>query len=168
MAAFVQPPQAAPAAREPELATRRGAWQALTMGAAPGVLGLTMNGQAAWAFKGWSGQYDDPKHPGCLRQIIKDGDQFIISGSSSRDGSKECTGSVKTQKRWSLVGTTNGDEMTIDFSKKGGPKDAKALLTKDGIKFPDGNKWVKRKERYSNPADSNYDYTKDTSQDALF
>ncbi|CAK9029777.1 unnamed protein product [Durusdinium trenchii] len=96
----------------------------------------------------WSGLYDDPKHPGCERAITKDGGEFVISGTSAADGSKECAEDGPT-KRWYLVAQPgeSSDELIIDFSPKGGPKDAVAKLDGDGIVFPDGNRWSKIKRK---------------------
>merc|ERR1712137_985715 len=89
---------------------------------------------------------------GCKRSITKDGNRFIISGTSSVEGTKDCLPGKKV-KSWNLVGTLPNNafgsmdvtfrEMTIDFSPKGGPKDIKATLSEKGVSFPDGNTWVK-------------------------
>ena len=51
-----------------------------------------------------------------------------VSGSSARDAATLTPGS-------------DGKEMKVDFSPKGGPPDLIAKWTGDGIIFPDGNKW---------------------------
>jgi len=105
----------------------------------------------------WSGIYKDPKHPGCERGITKDGDEFVISGTSAVDGAKECEKDMKT-KKWYLVATKGADdELIIDFSPKGGPKDAVAKWDGDGIVFPDGNRWSKIKRKPEEAADTYLD-----------
>lgn len=96
----------------------------------------------------WSGIYDDPKHPGCERSITKDGGDFVISGTSSEDGNKACLEDAPT-KRWYLIAQQGeaSDELLVDFSPKGGPKDAVAKFDGDGIVFPDGNRWAKIKRK---------------------
>eukprot|EP00416_Gambierdiscus_australes_P042358 CAMPEP_0171097214 /NCGR_PEP_ID=MMETSP0766_2-20121228/47271_1 /TAXON_ID=439317 /ORGANISM="Gambierdiscus australes, Strain CAWD 149" /LENGTH=189 /DNA_ID=CAMNT_0011556373 /DNA_START=63 /DNA_END=632 /DNA_ORIENTATION=+ len=123
-------------------------WQALTLGAA-----AASNPQAAVAAGArWSGKYTDPKFPGCERKITKSGDSFIISGTSSSDGSKRCDPDAAL-KQWSITGMqpegTFGasDTLIIDFSPRGGPKEVVATWDKDGILFPGGNKWTKKKSK---------------------
>jgi hypothetical protein len=44
--------------------------------------------------------------------------------------------------QWKVVGTVTGNDIIIDFSPKGGPKDVKAtFVIGKGITFPDGNVW---------------------------
>lgn len=45
---------------------------------------------------------------------------------------------------WRL--TSVPTQVLIDFSPKGGPKDLVGKWDVDGITFPDGNKWTKKKE----------------------
>eukprot|EP00440_Ansanella_granifera_P012245 gb/GFBE01013313.1/.p1 GENE.gb/GFBE01013313.1/~~gb/GFBE01013313.1/.p1 ORF type:complete len:196 (+),score=38.53 gb/GFBE01013313.1/:1-588(+) len=135
---------------------RRDFLQTLSSGTATAVAIETLSAQSAWAAARWSGIYDDPKHPGCERKITMDGADFVISGTSSRDGSKSCEPGSPV-KTWVLVATKPGktddvmagpsDTLLIDFSKKGGPKDAVAKWDGDGILFPDGNKWTKIKRK---------------------
>ena len=49
---------------------------------------------------------------------------------------------VKVSKKGTGKGHI-GDELIVDFSPKGGPKDLKANVIAGGISFPDGNTWVK-------------------------
>jgi len=42
--------------------------------------------------------------------------------------------------------TSAPNQVLIDFSSKGGPKDLLGKWDGDGITFPDGNKWTKKKE----------------------
>jgi len=96
----------------------------------------------------WSGKYLDNKHPGCERQILKEGeDQYSIVGTSSViKGQKECKKGDKV-KRWGITGVVDNvnspNIMTVDFSPKGGPTDVKVTKGSDFIEFPDGNRWKK-------------------------
>ncbi|CAJ1353815.1 unnamed protein product [Effrenium voratum] len=134
--------------------TRRDFLQQLGAGAAVIAAGQSVGVQPAQAaIARWSGIYDDPKHPGCEREIRKDGDEFVISGTSATDGSKACAEDAPT-KKWYLIGKPSGggfggpsDELLVDFSPKGGPKDALAKWDGDGIVFPDGNRWSKIKRK---------------------
>jgi len=105
----------------------------------------------------FTGEYDDPKHPGCLRSIK------VVGGTMKADGNrgkpyalvkgmdKGCS-DPQLANVWSLNGSLSKNEegedlIFIDFSPKGGPKN---LLGKwdtfdgiPGISFPDGNKWTK-------------------------
>jgi hypothetical protein len=47
-------------------------------------------------------------------------------------------------KQWQLTGTVDGNNIFVDFSPKGGPKDLKGEWDVNGIKWPDGNKWEKK------------------------
>lgn len=70
----------------------------------------------------------------------------IVTGT---DGKPFCTDVPEgEQKKWKLSGTVAEDDKTvlIDFSSKGGPTNLVGKWDKDGIVFPDGNKWTKRKE----------------------
>mmetsp|Transcript_50329 Transcript_50329/g.93061 ORF Transcript_50329/g.93061 Transcript_50329/m.93061 type:complete len:183 (-) Transcript_50329:57-605(-) len=140
---FVAAPPPQPVA---EGVSRRDALQASMAVTAAGTLSAA---PAAWAAQLlWSGSYIDPMHEGCMRRITKDGDGFVIIGTSAADGSKDCKEKAPV-KRWELKGTVPfnpfADEMIIDFSPKGGPAEVTATLTKSGITFPDGNKWKKIK-----------------------
>ena len=66
----------------------------------------------------------------------------IISGTDSPAGGA-CTGAAD-EKAWKLGGKlTDSGDIFIDFSPKGGPKDLLGKWDKDGVVFPDGNKWAK-------------------------
>mmetsp|Transcript_17967 Transcript_17967/g.41936 ORF Transcript_17967/g.41936 Transcript_17967/m.41936 type:complete len:189 (+) Transcript_17967:89-655(+) len=130
-----------------EGSSRRAALQAgLVAAAAAGPLAVQEEASASPVR--WSGTYRDPMHPGCLRRITKDKDTFLIVGTSSKDGSKDCKSNPKTVQRWELTGTVpfnpfGPEEMIIDFTPKGGPSAVTATLEKGGIRFPDGNKWTR-------------------------
>jgi len=94
----------------------------------------------------WAGMYDDPNHKECKRKVVKVGKTKLrIDG---RDGEPDCgDGFVSTP--FSLTATlksADSDEVLIDFSSKGGPADLLGKWDGDGIKFPDGNKWTKKKD----------------------
>ena len=56
-------------------------------------------------------------------------------------------GADEDGKKWRLFGksVSNGNEIVVDFSPKGGPTDLKGtwVAAENGIKFPDGNVWTK-------------------------
>jgi hypothetical protein len=59
------------------------------------------------------------------------------------DGTPGCSAGEKT-KKWELEGELRGkEEILIDFSKKGGPKNLLGKWTGSGVLFPDGNTWSK-------------------------
>eukprot|EP00559_Dactyliosolen_fragilissimus_P008205 CAMPEP_0184855640 /NCGR_PEP_ID=MMETSP0580-20130426/819_1 /TAXON_ID=1118495 /ORGANISM="Dactyliosolen fragilissimus" /LENGTH=154 /DNA_ID=CAMNT_0027350203 /DNA_START=72 /DNA_END=536 /DNA_ORIENTATION=+ len=87
----------------------------------------------------FTGSYSDPKHPNCPRLIAIEGSEAIITGA---DGNPGCIGGEG--RPWKLIGRVSGDEIFVDFAPKGGPKDLKGTYEggkKDGIRWPDGNKW---------------------------
>ncbi|CAE6945430.1 unnamed protein product [Symbiodinium natans] len=140
---------------------RRDFLKSMTAGLAAGVGTQAIDVHPAQAaITRWSGLYKDPVHPGCERGITKDGDEFVISGTSAVDGSKACEKDAKT-KKWYLIARKGSegvsDELIIDFSPKGGPKDAVAKWDGDGIVFPDGNRWSKIKRKPEDAADSYLD-----------
>mmetsp|Transcript_29170 Transcript_29170/g.54676 ORF Transcript_29170/g.54676 Transcript_29170/m.54676 type:complete len:185 (-) Transcript_29170:79-633(-) len=147
---FVTPPGGA--------SQRRGLLNSLGAGMAIGLAQDMQPAQAA--ITRWSGIYTDPLHPGCERAITKDGDEFVISGTSAVDGSKACEKDMKT-KRWFLIARKGeegpSDQLLVDFSPKGGPKDAIAKWDGSGIVFPDGNRWSKIKRKPGTEQDSYFD-----------
>lgn len=64
----------------------------------------------------------------------------MVSGA---DGNPGCpTGEGRP---WNLKGRVDGDNIFVDFSSKGGPKDLNGVWEAKkpaGIRWPDGNKWV--------------------------
>lgn len=135
-------------------------------GIAAGFLGLassTLAPQEAEASKALTGQaspftgdYDDPNHPGCLRQVKVVGPPLRADGTRSafplveikgwdgKDGEKMCTGRPGRGDLWSIEGKLlSKDTASLDFSSKGGPAGIKGVYQDDGIVFPDGNKWTK-------------------------
>lgn len=104
----------------------------------------------------FQGDYDDPNHPSCLRQVKVVGAPLRADGSRSQypvievtgyDGKGSgatCTDRPTRADLWKVTGTVKSkDTAVIDFSPKGGPKDLLAKFENDGIVFPDGNKWTK-------------------------
>ena len=71
----------------------------------------------------------DPKHPNCLRVIQIDGATAKISGT---DGNPDCPADG-SGKEWNLAGKIQGDNILVDFSPKGGPKDLKGVFDGTGI-----------------------------------
>uniref|UniRef100_A0A7S3P3S8 Lipoprotein n=1 Tax=Amphora coffeiformis TaxID=265554 RepID=A0A7S3P3S8_9STRA len=104
----------------------------------------------------FTGDYDDPNHPGCLRQVKVVGAPLRGDGTRSPipvmevvgwDGESggSCAGSRPTREQlWKLQGKVVKDkEAVIDFSPKGGPDKLVATWDGSGMVFPDGNKWTK-------------------------
>lgn len=90
------------------------------------------------------GEFADPKHPGCRRTIQGSGAVLDVLGT---DGTPGCANGER-QRPWSLKGDivkvpSKQDEILIDFSPKGGPKNLLGKWTGTGILFPDGNEWKK-------------------------
>jgi hypothetical protein len=104
----------------------------------------------------FTGDYDDPNHPGCLRQVKVVGPPLRADGTRSAypvvevkgwdgDGdSKTCVERPERSQLWSIQGKLkNKEEASFDFSPKGGPANLAGTWDGDGIVFPDGNKWTK-------------------------
>ena len=70
-------------------------------------------------------------HVGCARKVSKSGKFVTISGADE-DG-----------KKWTVQGKTNGRDLRIDFSSRGGPPDELARADSIQIKFADGAVWKK-------------------------
>jgi hypothetical protein len=104
----------------------------------------------------FTGDYDDPNHPGCLRQVKvvgapqkADGTRskyplLEVTGYDGKGDSAMCTDRPTRDDLWKVSGQVKSQtEAVIDFSLKGGPENLAATYDKDGIVFPDGNKWMK-------------------------
>lgn len=104
----------------------------------------------------FSGDYDDPNHPNCLRQVKvvgapmrADGSRPLyavveVTGYDGKEGEKTCSDRPTRADLWKVTGKTKGkDEAILDFSSKGGPADLLGKWDGSGIVFPDGNKWTK-------------------------
>ncbi|CEG00785.1 Ribosomal protein S21 [Ostreococcus tauri] len=99
-----------------------------------------------------AGTYADPKHPGCAREIFPNG---VVAGEDGDPGCGDDDAAVR--RAWRVRGTiaSDGESVFVDFSPKGGPAnvvgartdvDARgARLPLGGVRFPDGNVWVKLK-----------------------
>jgi hypothetical protein len=104
----------------------------------------------------FTGDYNDPNHPGCLRQVKVVGSPLRGDGTRSpypvmevkgwdgKEGETICKDRPERSEVWSVGGKLkNKEEATFDFSSKGGPANLTGKWDTDGILFPDGNKWVK-------------------------
>ena len=132
-----------------------------------GIIGSMITGAAALpsasnavAFKvgpsnPFTGFYDDPNHPGCLRSVKvlgaplrADGTRpanpiIEVVGYDGNGSSNVCTERPSRSDVWKIQGKMKSNtEAIIDFSPKGGPSNLAATWD-DGIVFPDGNKWTK-------------------------
>ena len=105
----------------------------------------------------FTGAYDDPNHPNCLREVKVVGAPIKGDGTRSKypvievigwdgDGSSGnmCKGSPTRDQLWKVTGSVKStNQAVIDFSPKGGSADLAAKFEDGGIVFPDGNKWTK-------------------------
>lgn len=104
----------------------------------------------------FSGDYDDPNHPGCLRQVKvvgaplrADGTRPVnpvmeITGYDGNGSGNVCTERPTRSDLWKVQGKVKSNTVaSIDFSSKGGPSNLIGTWDTDGIVFPDGNKWTK-------------------------
>jgi len=109
----------------------------------------------------FTGEYDDPKHPNCLRSVKVVGASMgpdgrrrrepsaYVKGVDNAKGTSACTDTPELASVWKLEGKVAeaGDKIYIDFSPKGGPKDLVGTWDTfggtPGIVFTDGNKWTK-------------------------
>ena len=83
----------------------------------------------------FTGNYDDPAHPGCKRSI-----SYIGGRNYQIDGADE------DKKPWKVIATKkNSATLVVDFTSKGGPSDVSAVqqIKSGNLKFPDGNEWKK-------------------------
>lgn len=109
----------------------------------------------------FTGDYDDPNHPGCLRQVKVVGAPMNgVSGSRSAfplikitgwDGpddnpSKSCTTPPPSRDvLWQVEGSVRSSSSAlVDFSLRGGPFEPIPVKYESGqMIFPDGNRWKK-------------------------
>ena len=105
----------------------------------------------------FTGDYNDPNHPNCLRQVKVVGAPLRGDGTRSaypvieitgydgkQGGGATCTDRPTRADLWKVEGTVRTtNEAYVDFSPKGGPTKMLAKFEDGGIVFPDGNKWVK-------------------------
>ena len=134
-------------------------WFGQAAGAAAIVVAGAPDAQAAMktgAASAFTGDYDDPNHPGCLRQVKvigaplrADGTRskfpiIEVTGYDGKGGSKMCTDRPTRSDLWKVQGKLLSEsDAVIDFAPKGGPENLKAKYDGGGIVFPDGNKWTK-------------------------
>mmetsp|Transcript_8336 Transcript_8336/g.9247 ORF Transcript_8336/g.9247 Transcript_8336/m.9247 type:complete len:225 (+) Transcript_8336:118-792(+) len=114
------------------------------------------------AANSFTGDYDDPNHPGCLRQVKIVGGPLNGSGTRSAypvmeitgwdgDGNnKTCTTRPPSRDSlWLVKGSVRSPSTAlVDFSRRGGPAEP-FLVTYEsgGLVFPDGNQWKKIPEQ---------------------
>merc|ERR1712032_906601 len=103
----------------------------------------------------FTGFFDDPNHPNCLRKVKVVGAPLRGDGTRSPipiievtgydgSGGKTCTERPTRSDLWKIEGKViSNNEAIIDFSPKGGPSKLSAKWDGSGIVFPDGNKWTK-------------------------
>lgn len=86
----------------------------------------------------FSGDYSDPNHPGCQRNVKVNGNDVTINGSDNVDGSGT----------WTVFGKIDSEDpnkIIVDFSPKGGPSNLHGTydFEKNGIRWEDNNLWSK-------------------------
>eukprot|EP00930_Biecheleria_cincta_P014433 TRINITY_DN1240_c0_g2_i3.p2 TRINITY_DN1240_c0_g2~~TRINITY_DN1240_c0_g2_i3.p2 ORF type:complete len:189 (-),score=44.76 TRINITY_DN1240_c0_g2_i3:47-613(-) len=92
----------------------------------------------------WFGEYSDPQHPFCRRMLRFDQTTYGSIIVEGKDGNPGCQKLKGTQPWIIKVDYKSGaDSMTFDFSPKGGPSNVVGKWDKNGIVFPDGNKWTR-------------------------
>ena len=107
----------------------------------------------------FTGDYDDPNHPGCLRQVKVVGAPLrgdgtrpstpiieVVGYDGNGSAGNVCTESDRPTREqvWKIQGKMKSNtEALVDFSPKGGPSNLVATWDGSGIVFPDGNKWTK-------------------------
>lgn len=88
----------------------------------------------------FSGEYSDPNHPDCPREIYSEtrGTALVIGSDSALGDGYACDGT--TDVSWGpLSAIIDGDDITVDFSPKGGPSDLGGEKSSDDIIWDDGN-----------------------------
>mmetsp|Transcript_16738 Transcript_16738/g.19080 ORF Transcript_16738/g.19080 Transcript_16738/m.19080 type:complete len:207 (-) Transcript_16738:33-653(-) len=104
----------------------------------------------------FTGDYDDPQHPNCLRQVKVVGSSLKgdgtrspypvieVTGYDGKPGAKTCTDRPTRDDLWKVQGTVKTNNAAfLDFSPKGGPTKMAVTYEDGAIVFPDGNKWTK-------------------------
>lgn len=102
---------------------------------------------AAAAADPFPGNYADPVHPNCKREITTIPGSTTSVRVAGTDGSPACPPDGSGTP-WTLSGTILDDStILVDFSPKGGPSNLKGIYdtssVPSGIQWPDGNKWSK-------------------------
>jgi hypothetical protein len=154
---------AAASALAPPQPSRRQLLQNLVGAGLAGVVATVALPQEASAVKSktglgsvFTGDYDDPNHPGCLRQVKVvgaplrgDGTRSAypvveVKGWDGKEGDKMCADRPDRSQLWSINGKLKSkEEASFDFSPKGGPANLTGKWDGESIVFPDGNKWTK-------------------------
>lgn len=106
--------------------------------------------KAAYALS-YQGVWSDPNHPEGYRVIMTDkkgGAAMTFSDGVAKDAPEGTE--AKTYSGISIGMKEGSNELTFDFSFKGGPKGVTATLSDDrqSIEFPDGNVWTKNANKY--------------------
>eukprot|EP00580_Thalassiosira_gravida_P002769 CAMPEP_0201599658 /NCGR_PEP_ID=MMETSP0492-20130828/1026_1 /ASSEMBLY_ACC=CAM_ASM_000837 /TAXON_ID=420259 /ORGANISM="Thalassiosira gravida, Strain GMp14c1" /LENGTH=268 /DNA_ID=CAMNT_0048062277 /DNA_START=18 /DNA_END=824 /DNA_ORIENTATION=- len=122
----------------------------------------TAQSAANKAAESYQGVYSDPNHLEGYRVIMASsgkggGATMTLSDGVAKDapeGTEE-----KTYKNIPVAITEGSNELSFDFSFKGGPKGVVGILSNDkqSITFPDGNTWKKNANQYDGIyKDANY------------
>ena len=115
--------------------------KAVSAATASAIIGSSLVSNAAVV--DWTGSYADPFHPNCQRVVSVSG--LTTATIKGTDGNPACPPGG-AGKEWALEGKIDGNNILVDFTPKGGPKDLKGVWVGDGIRWPDGNKWTLQKE----------------------
>ena len=106
----------------------------------------------------FTGEYDDPNHPNCLRSVKVVGAPLRADGTRPSNPIIEVTGydgngsnnfcseddRPTRSDLWKIQGKMKSNTVAaLDFSPKGGPAGVTGTWDGSGIVFPDGNKWTK-------------------------
>ncbi|KAJ1482926.1 hypothetical protein T484DRAFT_2626340 [Baffinella frigidus] len=132
--------------------SRRNVIAGLIGGASLAAVNIIVPANANADTSPYTGEYDDPNHPGCVRSVKviaqksskrKNKPAVVIRGTDGPGGS--CANGDAAVP-WSLTGYVNDSgNLFMDFTPKGGPKDLVATYD-GGIKWPDGNTWTRKVE----------------------
>lgn len=110
---------------------------------------ITAQSAANKAAESYQGVYSDPNHPEGYRVIRASGKGATMTLS---DGvAKDAPDGTEEKTYTNIpVAIKEGNELSFDFSFKGGPKGVVGTLSNDkqSITFPDGNKWTKNANKY--------------------
>lgn len=104
---------------------------------------ITAQSAANKAAESYQGVYTDPNHP--------DGYRVIMASPSGSGATMTLFDGGDNDKTYKNIPVgINGNELSIDFGFKGGPKGVVAVLSDDksSITFPDGNEWKKNANKY--------------------
>ncbi|CAJ1378814.1 unnamed protein product [Effrenium voratum] len=89
-----------------------------------------------------AGEYDDPDYPGCKRRILTLNNGEVQVNMKDPDRGRSCKG--KQQVKFVLPGKSSGDQVTIDFSDRGGPSNVVAKFDGTNLVFSDGTSWTRK------------------------